>query len=85
MSEKRRKPFGKEKHNFVCTVAFLKILCDTVYIEEAEIYLDVDFPLIQGQITIIDILYSCIYNRNKALSSMKFNKTTHAVRDDKIL
>ena len=58
-------------------------ICTTI--RNSNKYLDVDFPLIQGQITIIDILYSCIYNRNKALSAMKFNKTTHAVRDDKIL
>lgn len=57
-------------------------ICTTI--RNSNKYLDMDFPLIQGQITIIDILYSCIYNQNKAYSSIKFDKTTSAVKNDKI-
>lgn len=46
-------------------------------------YLDVDFPLIQGQITVIDILYSCLYNSIKDSAGHKFVKTKFAVKDDK--
>ena len=57
-------------------------ICTTI--RNSNKYLDMDFPLIQGQITIIDILYSCIYNQNKSYSSIKFDKTTSAVKNDKI-
>lgn len=58
-------------------------ICTTV--RDSNKYLDMDFPLIQGQITIIDILYSCIYNQNKSSSEFKISKTTSAVKNDKIL
>lgn len=57
-------------------------ICTTI--RNSNKYLDMDFPLIQGQITIIDILYSCIYNQSK-ISSMMVDKTTYAVENDKIL
>lgn len=58
-------------------------ICTTI--RNSNKYLDMDFPLIQGQITIIDILYSCIYNQSKISSSIMVDKTTYAVKNDKIL
>ncbi len=57
-------------------------ICTTI--RDSSKYLDTDFPLIQGQITIIDILYSCIYNSRKRTSSAYLEKTTSAVIADKI-
>lgn len=56
-------------------------ICTTV--RDSNKYLDTDFPLIQGQITVIDILYSCLYNAAKSSSDNKFNMTKAAVRNDK--
>lgn len=56
-------------------------ICTTI--RNSNKYIDVDFPLIQGQITIIDILYACLYNRNELKSLENFNKTISAVQSDK--
>lgn len=58
-------------------------ICTTV--RESNKYIDIDFPLIQGQITIIDILYACLYNRTAATASEKFQKTKNAVDADKLV
>lgn len=58
-------------------------ICTTV--RNSNKYIDVDFPLIQGQITIIDILYACLYNQNELKASENFNKTVSAVLSDKQL
>lgn len=57
-------------------------LCTTV--RESSKYIDVDFPLIQGQITIIDILYAYLYHKTSAVSSLSFQKTKHVIADDKV-
>lgn len=56
-------------------------ICTTV--RNSNKYIDVDFPLIQGQITIIDILYICLYNKNELKSSENFNKTISAILPNK--
>lgn len=56
-------------------------ICTTV--RESNKYIDVDFPLIQGQITIIDIIYAYLYNRMPEVSSYKLKKTKEAVSRDK--
>lgn len=57
-------------------------ICTTV--REANKYVDMDAPLIQGQITLIDILYACMYNRTARESSKSFHKTKRAVEEDKV-
>ena len=57
-------------------------ICTTV--RESNKYIDTDFPLIQGQITIIDILYACMYSRTARTASESFNKTKKAVDADKV-
>ena len=56
-------------------------ICTTV--RESNKYIDVDFPLIQGQITIIDIIYAYLYNRMPEVSSYKLKKTKEAIFRDK--
>ena len=57
-------------------------LCTTV--RDSNKYIDLDFPLIQGQITLVDILYACVYSRISG-SAYKSLQTTHdAVDDDKL-
>ncbi len=58
------------------------IICTTV--RESNKYVDTDAPLIQGQITLIDILYACMYNRTAREASKSFHKTKRAVDDDKV-
>lgn len=58
-------------------------ICTTV--RESNKYIDIDFPLIQGQITLIDILYACMYNRTAQEASLNFHKTKKAVDEDKVL
>ena len=58
-------------------------ICTTV--RDSNKYLDMDFPLIQGQITIIDIIYSCMYNQKKVSAAVRVDKTANAVKEDKIL
>ena len=58
-------------------------LCTTV--RESNKYIDADYPLIQGQITMIDILYAYMYNRSPEYSGQKFQKTKDAVAADKLL
>ena len=57
-------------------------ICTTV--RESNKYIDTDFPLIQGQITIIDILYACLYHRTPNAASANFQKTKKAVDADKL-
>lgn len=57
-------------------------ICTTV--RESNKYIDIDFPLIQGQITLIDILYACMYNRTAQKATENFNKTKKAVDADKV-
>ena len=58
-------------------------ICTTV--RESNKYIDADYPLIQGQITMIDILYAYMYNRSPEHSGQKFQKTKDAVIGDKLL
>lgn len=58
-------------------------ICTTA--RDSNKYLDMDFPLIQGQITIIDIIYSCMYNQKKVSAAVRVDKTANAVKEDKIL
>ena len=58
-------------------------ICTTV--RESNKYIDADYPLIQGQITMIDILYAYMYNRSPEYSGQKFQKTKDAVIGDKLL
>ena len=57
-------------------------LCTTV--RESSKYIDVDFPLIQGQLTIIDIIYAFLYHKNFSLSSETFQKTKNVLADAKV-
>lgn len=52
-------------------------------IRESNKFIDTDFPLIQAQITIIDILYACAYIKNH-FASYNFNKTNNSINSDKI-
>ena len=65
-------------------LAELSDICIYTTIRDSNKYLDIDFPLIQGQITIIDILYSCMYSLDNGISSAYLKKTTSAVISDKI-
>lgn len=57
-------------------------LCTTV--RDANRYIDTDFPLIQGQITVVDILYAYMYNQDPTPSSKKIRETKEAVTADKL-
>lgn len=57
-------------------------ICTTV--RESRKYMDVDFPLIQGQITVIDILYAYIYRRLKKDAAVNLSKTTSAINSEKV-
>lgn len=52
-------------------------------IRESNKFIDTDFPLIQAQITIIDILYACAYSKSH-FASYNFNKTNKSVDSDKL-
>lgn len=54
-------------------------ICTTV--RESNKYIDTDFPLIQGQVTIIDILHACLHNR---MPTPNIRKTQAAVSPDKV-
>ena len=56
-------------------------ICTTV--RESNKYIDIDFPLIQGQITIVDVIYAYLYHRMPEYSSYRLRKTRDAVRRDK--
>ena len=57
-------------------------ICTTV--RESNKYIDTDFPLIQGQITLVDILYACMCNRSASFAAERFQKTKMAVDEDKV-
>lgn len=57
-------------------------ICTTV--RDSNKYIDLDFPLIQGQITLIDILYACVYNAISNDASKNFQLTHEAVNEDKL-
>ncbi len=57
-------------------------ICTTT--RESNKYIDTDFPLIQGQITVIDIIYLCYYKNLGNLSKNRFKLTKTLVKDDKI-
>ena len=57
-------------------------LCTTV--RDSNKYIDLDFPLIQGQITLIDILYACVYSQISRAASKSFQTTQDAVTEDKL-
>ena len=57
-------------------------LCTTV--RDSNKYIDLDFPLIQGQITLIDILYACVYNQLSCSASRSIQITHDAVKSDKL-
>lgn len=52
-------------------------------VRDSNKYLDADFPLIQGQLTIIDMIYSCFRSKMTEQSSAMFSKTAEAVKKDK--
>ncbi len=52
-------------------------------VRDANKYLDADFPLIQGQITILDILYQYVYHALNDSAEVSFRKTMSAVENDK--
>lgn len=54
-------------------------LCTTI--RESNKYVDIDFPLIHEQITIIDVLYTCL---SQLKGRNAFEKTKKAVTNDKI-
>ncbi|MBE7043232.1 MAG: MurR/RpiR family transcriptional regulator [Ruminococcaceae bacterium] len=56
-------------------------ICTTV--RDANKFLDTDFPLIQGQITIIDILYKYLFFRWEKSSAENKNTTLTAIKGDK--
>ena len=56
-------------------------LCTTV--RDSNKYIDLDFPLIQGQITLVDIIYACVYSRLNT-ASKSFRNTQEAVTEDKL-
>ena len=56
-------------------------ICTTV--RDANKFLDTDFPLIQGQITIIDILYKYLYFRWEKSSEENKSTTLTAIKGDK--
>lgn len=56
-------------------------VCTTV--RDSNKYVDRDFPLIQGQITIVDVLYARLYREMPDTFSSRFKKTVDAVRSDK--
>ena len=57
-------------------------ICTTI--RDINKYLDSDFPLIQSQIVIIDILHKYIFLKNKAKAEENFDKTITAVKKDKL-
>lgn len=56
-------------------------ICTTV--RESNKFIDVDFPLIQGQITLIDVLYACLSSRLSSKVNEGFETTRNAVSEDK--
>lgn len=56
-------------------------ICTTV--RDANKFLDPDFALIQGHITIIDILYKYMFSRAERLSTENKNTTFSAIRADR--
>ncbi len=52
-------------------------------LRESNKYIDTDFPHIQGHITIIDILYSCLYKYTYRHSDRSYKKTVEAIGNDK--
>ncbi len=52
-------------------------------VRESNKYIDTDFPMIQSQITIIDILYSGMYQYLREKAKIDFQKTVTAVLPDK--
>ncbi|MBQ9940913.1 MAG: MurR/RpiR family transcriptional regulator [Clostridia bacterium] len=57
-------------------------ICTTI--RDINKYLDSDFPLIQSQIVIIDILHKYIFLKSKSKAEENFDKTVTAVRKDKL-
>ncbi|MBQ8351228.1 MAG: MurR/RpiR family transcriptional regulator [Clostridia bacterium] len=57
-------------------------ICTTV--RDSNKYIDTDFPHIQGQITIVDILYAYMYHKTPSFSSRKIKETKDAVDVDKV-
>lgn len=57
-------------------------ICTTA--RESNKYIDLDFPLIQGQITVIDILYLCFFKTFQTHSSNSFETTKSTVMNDKL-
>ena len=57
-------------------------ICTTI--RDINKYLDSDFPLIQSQIIIIDILHKYIFLKNKNKAEENFDKTITAVKIDKL-
>lgn len=57
-------------------------ICTTI--RDINKYIDSDFPLIQSQIIIIDILHKYIFLKNKNKAEENFDKTVTAVKKDKL-
>ena len=66
----------------LCNVSDVSI-CTTI--RDINKHLDSDFPLIQSQIIIIDILHKYIFLKNKERSEENFGKTVSAVKKDKLI
>jgi len=58
-------------------------ICTTV--RDSNKYIDTDFPLIQGQVTVIDILYAYMCSRTPAVSTHMIEETRRAVSEDKLI
>lgn len=56
-------------------------ICTTV--RDSNKYIDTDFPLIQGQITILDVIYAGICREAQRISAHRLRKTTAAIRKEK--
>lgn len=69
------------EHSPLSAMADISI-CTTV--RDSNKYIDTDFPHIQGQITIVDILYAYMYNKTPDLSSRRIKETEAAVKIDKV-
>ena len=57
-------------------------ICTTV--RDSNKYIDTDFPHIQGQITIVDILYAYMYSKTSEQASRRIKETKDAVTVDKV-
>ncbi len=67
----------------ISSLASISDVTISTTIRESNKFIDTDFPLIQGQITIIDVLYSCLYQYTYQNSKLSISKTLDAINNDK--